>query len=104
MAAKGKRPGGSVAVALMALHSRVFFEQLLKDPKKAMTEMVKQRRLTLTKKEMAQVVKLIKSSRARIKKAGGLKIWDHWQDTGKLLGGDWPALRDWVTRSGGDWV
>ena len=84
-------PNGPLAVGLLALHDRKFFEELLKDPVKTLDDLVRSGRLSLTKEDQDQVYRLIQAANDTDWKP--LDEWDHYKKTG-IWGGGWPM--SWV--------
>jgi hypothetical protein len=79
----------------MALHDRAFFERLLTDPRPAMTDMVRQGKLTLTDADMNEVVRLIETGIRPLTPAEGLAMWDSWHQTGRPRIPIWPSIQVW---------
>ena len=95
MADENKRSPGPLAVGMMALHDRAFFERLLRDPRPAVMDMVNQGKLTLTDADMDEVVRLVETGFRPLTPAQGLALWDSWHQTGQIEGEIWPGTTVW---------
>lgn len=82
---------GPTAVVLLALHDREFFAQLLRDPRKAMNDMVAAHKLRLEEAEIESVVKLIQQRAEMHPGEDALELWDRYHATGLWHDMDWPT-------------
>jgi len=93
-----KRSFGPIAVGLMALHDRAFFEHLLKKPREALEEMVREGKLTLTAADVDHVVRTVEEGQGKLTAAQGLAVWDQWYNTGHV------DPKGWVINSADAWI
>ena len=96
---------GAFAVGMLALQDRVFFERLLKDPRKALTDGAFQNQVTLTPAELEEVVRLVQGGSQHMAPAKALEMWDKFH-RGPEWGGGWnswpPERRAAPPQSGPD--
>ena len=85
---------GVVAVGLMALHDRDFFEKLLDNPRAAIEA---KKDLEVTPQEIARVEELIARRGTKKSPKDTLELWDRWKKTGFWDAGDWPF--EWMRRA-----
>ena len=86
---------GPFAVGILALQDRVFFERLLKDPRKALTDGAFQNQVTLTAAELEEVVRLVQQGGQQMTLAKALEMWDGYHNRPEWGGGwnSWPPER-----------
>jgi hypothetical protein len=91
------QPTGPLAVGLMALHDRKFFERLLENPREAMDYMVDRGELDLTDADKEAVIRLIAKQREANPDFDALKAWDRYHRTG-FWGAGWVTGWDFEHR------
>ena len=86
---------GPFAVGILALQDRVFFERLLKDPRKALTDGAFQNQVTLTPAELEEVVRLVQHGSQQMAPPQALEMWDQYHRSPEWSGGwnSWPPER-----------
>jgi hypothetical protein len=97
---KPKKPARKlwrVAVGLMALHDRPFFEHLLASPRDALNELVSAGALTLSAAQVDDVVRVVEAAKKKLTAAQGLAIWDQWNRTGRVESAGWVGTKGgWI--------
>ena len=88
---QGGSSPGPFAVGLMALHDRAFFERLLSDPRRTLTQSAIQADLHLTAADVDEVVRLIEEAGHSITPARALAAWDGYAANGHWGGNGWPT-------------
>lgn len=86
---------GPLAVGLLALHDKKFFQALLEEPAKALDDVVRRGQLTLTREDQDKVIRLIQAANDTDWKP--LEEWERYKKTG-IWGGGWPL--SWQELSG----
>jgi hypothetical protein len=80
-----------LAVGLLALHDKRFFEALLKDPTKALQELADSGRITFSARDRQEIIRLVAAANQH--DWNPLEEWERYKKTGIWAGG-WPM--SWV--------
>jgi len=88
---QGGSSPGPFAVGLMALHDRAFFERLMADPRRTLSDPAVQANLHLTPADVDEVERLIKHGTHVVTPALALRAWDNYAANGHWGGNGWPS-------------